>query len=47
MAIAETVQRFLELQSVEYDLVPVGSKYSCGFPMVIFQQPTQAFFTGN
>ena len=26
---------------------PVRSKYSCGFPMVIFQQPIQAFFTGN
>ena len=24
-----------------------GSKYSCGFPMVIFQQPTQAFFTAD
>ena len=23
------------------------SKYSCGFPMVIFQQPTQAFFTAD
>jgi predicted RecB family nuclease len=26
---------------------PVWSKYSCGFPMVIFQQPTQAFFTAD
>jgi hypothetical protein len=25
----------------------VWSKYSCGFPMIIFQQPTQAFFTAN
>jgi len=25
--------------------LPVWSKYSCDFPMVIFQQPTQAFFT--
>ena len=25
--------------------IPAWSKYSCGFPMVIFQQPTQAFFT--
>jgi hypothetical protein len=28
-------------------LIPVWSKYSCGFPMVIFQQPTQAFFTAD
>jgi len=27
--------------------IPVRSKYSCGFPMVIFQQPTQAFFTAD
>jgi hypothetical protein len=26
---------------------PAGSKYSCSFPMVIFKQPTQAFFTAN
>ena len=25
----------------------VWSKYSCGFPMVIFQQPTQTFFTAD
>jgi GH15 family glucan-1,4-alpha-glucosidase len=27
------------------DCMPVWSKYSCGFPMVIFQQPTQSFLT--
>jgi hypothetical protein len=26
---------------------PFWSKYSCGFPMVIFQQPTQSFFTAD
>jgi len=26
---------------------PVWSKYSCGFPFIIFQQPTQAFFTAD
>ena len=29
------------------DRLTVRSKYSCGFPMVIFQQPTQAFFTAD
>jgi hypothetical protein len=31
----------------EIKSIPVWSKYSCGFPMVIFQQPTQTFFTAD
>jgi hypothetical protein len=37
----------LMMQATDCQLKPVGPKYSCGFPMVIFQQPTQAFFTAD
>ena len=38
------LKRPLTLADVMYMLV--WSKYSCGFPMVIFQQPTQSFLFG-
>jgi len=49
---AQTTEAYLRADPTEKleamnALVPLGSKYSCGFSMVIFQQITQAFFTAD
>jgi hypothetical protein len=40
-------QNPFQMSLVQHDDMAMWSKYSCGFPMIIFQQPTQAFFTAN